>query len=375
LKGFDVQDPEEIKFGHPMPRDEVIKPRDVPEGEDPVDYKRLVYPPRSVHGYTTLNSLPYEVEIVGIVAGERARYQIPAGSDPARNRFGLWLARDYILIERKPDWIASDQAYIPFHFVVNCNQFALTANRGSVGNTPREVMEAVEKTVREYLSTEVYESKKYLDWEEARFEAQIRRKRSKQHEKIDKRTKTLQKRTLLHLPGSIEFTPRNEAETVLLLGSLIATNVNLIPVVIADAETQIGIDLLVRLYNSATRKLEYRAFEVEYKLSSFFAHKHGLDQVNGVVCWTDEGYSDGTAIEYEGKKVKYSVSQPNDGISTKGLAFDGTWIPIYVLADIVNFVRENPSAAKEWPRPFHCESCNKDLKMPLIDFVHHVNGH
>jgi hypothetical protein len=377
LKGVDREgNQEEIPFGHPMPLDAIdAAPAGVPLSEAP-KHLRKVFGPKTYSGLTDPSGIKYKAEIIGIIAGEEARYRIPEGvrRGTAKHRFGLWLCKDYIPIDHRPDLIATDQSYIPYHFVLNCDQFSLTANRGSVSNTDRELLERIESIVDEFLEKEVKSSNKFDEWEEAKKTADTHKKTKKQYEKLEKRIKALKKRELLNVAGSIEFVPRNEQETMLVLQSLLTMGVSSLPFIIDDAESQIGIDLLIRIYDSAKQELEYKTYEVEHKLSNFFEHEHGLKQVHGIVCWTDEGYKDGFTQKYMDNEIKFTVGTEKDGIASKALMITGlTPIPIYVLIDIVKSFKKIGAKAFEWESPFHCKKCGKELSIPFKEFISHSN--
>ena len=57
-------------------------------------------------------------------------------------------------IQRKNEWITSKGSeYTKFHAFINCQALKLTANRGSIENTPSEILQDLEQAVRE-----IYES-------------------------------------------------------------------------------------------------------------------------------------------------------------------------------------------------------------------------
>jgi hypothetical protein len=55
------------------------------------------------------------------------------------DRYGLWLCKDYMPIERVNDWLSSfgagSNAFTILHAFVNCQALKLTANRGTIANT------------------------------------------------------------------------------------------------------------------------------------------------------------------------------------------------------------------------------------------------
>ena len=96
----------------------------------------------------------------------RQRYKAPDGSYTIQDRYGLWLSKDYIPIQRKNEWIVSKGSeYTKFHAFFNCQNFKLTANRGSVEATTPEILQDIENKAKE-IYTQITNSEEYaiLDW-------------------------------------------------------------------------------------------------------------------------------------------------------------------------------------------------------------------
>ena len=78
----------------------------------------------------------------------RGRAPLP-GMYQVQERYGLWLTKDYIPIQRKNEWVTSrGSEFTKFHAFLNCQSLRLTANRGSIENTPTEIIDALETAAR-----------------------------------------------------------------------------------------------------------------------------------------------------------------------------------------------------------------------------------
>ena len=73
----------------------------------------------------------------------------------SEERYGLRLCREYVPIQRFNAWVSERSEYTRMHAFVNCDALNLTANRGSVENTPQDLLEDVEATVRRVFADRV----------------------------------------------------------------------------------------------------------------------------------------------------------------------------------------------------------------------------
>ena len=157
LKGLDQDDLETLTFGHIFPDESA----DVNALFDTYTVQAPNYFSRRIITSGSLPNLP-EVRYHAIfsVEGKRVKYDsnpmlrrpgynAPEGAYTVQDRYGLWLSKDFIPIQRKNDWITTKGSeFTKLHAFVNCQALKLTANRGSVDNTPAEILQDVEKVVR-----------------------------------------------------------------------------------------------------------------------------------------------------------------------------------------------------------------------------------
>ena len=78
----------------------------------------------------------------------RPGHQAPKGAYTVQERYGLWLCKDYIPIERKNEWISTKGSeFTKFHAFFNCQNFSLTANRGSIANTQPAILADIKEEI------------------------------------------------------------------------------------------------------------------------------------------------------------------------------------------------------------------------------------
>ena len=84
----------------------------------------------------------------------RQGYSPPEGAYKVQDRYGLWLCKDFVPIQRKNDWVPTrGSEWTRLHAFINCQDFRLTANRGSIENTPSEIMDDLRS-----VASEIYEN-------------------------------------------------------------------------------------------------------------------------------------------------------------------------------------------------------------------------
>ena len=174
LQGIDKNEPEWIQYGHVFPEEQknVSKLFDEHKIDAPEYYVRKWTKAGHLRNFPEI-----EFQAVFYVEGDKAkrRYnpmlkrQGPgslAGQYTVQDRYGLWLCKDNIPVQRKNEWITTKgYEYTRFHAFINCQSLRLTANRGSVENTPSEIMDDL-RNAAELLYREITLSDDWseLDW-------------------------------------------------------------------------------------------------------------------------------------------------------------------------------------------------------------------
>ena len=172
LKGIDVTDEERVQFGHPFPSESA------PVGDLLQQYNvdaPQYFSKRWIQSGSLANFPEIKYEMVFAVEGDRVKREwnkmlrgrgrapLP-GMYQVQERYGLWLTKDYIPIQRKNEWVTSrDSEFTKFHAFLNCQSLKLTANRGSIENTPTEIIDALETAARS-LYKQIEETDEWTEW-------------------------------------------------------------------------------------------------------------------------------------------------------------------------------------------------------------------
>jgi len=234
------------------------------------------------------------------------------------DRYGIWLGKDYIPIQRVNDWITGfgtgSNSYLLLHGFINCQDFKLTANRGSIANTNPDVLSEIKNVVQgmirsidEDLTTiDLYtvskwqDEEKTLEIEKAEFS---RRKLSIGEKKISK----YRDLTLLE--------PKNESELFGLFTTIYALNPEKFVFEPLDYNTSRGIDIIAR--NKSDNKIsdcEFWYVELKFNLEKSF--NHSFKYTRWIICWdfSSDVKHDSiitTTIEGEERTLKWVKDENN----------------------------------------------------------------
>ena len=156
--------PELLCSGHPFPKENynINKLFDT-YGEIAADYyvKKYVYAEQSLE---TMPEVKYDV-VIYFEGDEAKRAYNPmirerrnnsSGRYKVSDRYGLWLCKDFVPIQRINEWITSfgtgSNSYGLLHGFINCQKLKLTANRGTIANTNAKIISELKKAVQDSFS-------------------------------------------------------------------------------------------------------------------------------------------------------------------------------------------------------------------------------
>lgn len=313
LKGLDRQEPELISFGHPFPDESrsVEKLLDEYLTQAPDFYcKRFK---KSGH----LKNYPYiTYEAIFSVEGTKVKYahnpmirrqkHSPTGSYTIQERYGVWLCKDYIPVQRKNEWITyKGTEFTRLHAFFNCQKFHLTANRGSVDNTPAEIMQDIKDEIVK-IYNEIVDSDDWrnMDWLENESKAYTTKEREKKD--FVWRTDRAQKSNIALLDGYTLVKPEQESGVFALLVQLGLLRPDLFPFQIVDYDTHAGYDVIVKGNDNAPiyqSKLYY--VELKHTLKNQF--NHSFENLHSIVCWDTELKHGDTAEDIAKEERKLQI--------------------------------------------------------------------
>lgn len=292
LKGVDKTDPEKILFGHIFPKDSknVQILFDDYLAESPKYYCKRIVRSGNLENYPEIHyDTIFVVEGVKVKYGynpmiRHSGYSAPTGAYTIQERYGLWVCKDFIPIQRKNEWITQKGSeYTRFHAFFNCQDFRLTANRSSVDNTPSEIMEDIKKVVSK-IYEEIVQSDDWrtLDWLES--EAASYNSIQKEKKDFEWRLKRTTSAKIADYNGIRLVEPTQENGVFSIFMQLQAIDSQLFPFVIIDYDTHVGIDVIVKAQDDIPIKSS-KLFYVEFKNYLKRDFNHSFENLHSIVCW------------------------------------------------------------------------------------------
>lgn len=331
LKALDVDEYEKLEFGHIFAKEN----NDVNQlfekyEENAADYfvKKYIYQDRSLDARPDI-----KYDVVIYIEGDEAkkiynpllrkRKNNKKGNYKVSDRYGIYLCKDYIPIQRVNEWITGfgtgSNSFVMLHGFINCQKLKLTANRGSVANTNMQIVNEIRKGVEEILKeidVDLYKNNigTLKKWQQ---EA-----KTEEVEKVafQKRKELILAKKYFEINGRVFLEPRNEAELYGLFMSIYTLYPDKFPFEPLDYDESIGIDLIAR--NKTDNKIadcEYWYVELKYLLGSR-EFNHSFRNIRIIVCWDfSSNLKDGSTISstagdsdrqfhistLDGKKVYY----------------------------------------------------------------------
>jgi uncharacterized protein YceK len=344
LKGLDQDDLETLTFGHIFPDESA----DVNALFDTYTVQAPNYFSRRI---ITSGSLPNHPEVryhaIFSVEGKRVKYDsnpmlrrpgynAPEGAYTVQDRYGLWLSKDFIPIQRKNDWITTKGSeFTKLHAFVNCQALKLTANRGSVDNTPAEILQDVEKVVRNCYQA-ITESDEWLQLnyleEEAEGYNTVEKERKNFALRIDKANKS----NIAAYKNIVLVEPKRESGVQSLVVQLLTVEPGLFPFSVVDYDTHEGIDIIVKA-NDTVPVSGSRLYYVEFKYLLSSAFNHSFENLHSIVCWDTELKHGDIVKDVNREERKLAVVAPQDAADYTRYFLDNPWkahrIEVFVLKD------------------------------------------
>lgn len=294
LKGIDATEPEVLKFGHVFPEESknLSKLLDVFGADAPA---HLVKKWR--HSGVLKNFPDIKWEAVFSLEGDDAKRAVntmirgkgralQTGMYSVQERYGLWLCKDHIPIQRMNEWITiKGSEFTRFHAFVNCQAFRLTANRGSVMNTPPAVFEDIQQAVNEFYRNKIAASTDFteLEWLEGQAAAYINAE--KDEKDFEKRVKKLSKRKVAKFKHLEVLEPENEVAVLALVTAITAIDEGALPFRLLDYTTYRGNDALATFSKDDLPLEKLNVGYIEFKHTLQPAFNHLFKHLREIVCW------------------------------------------------------------------------------------------
>ncbi len=317
LKGLNSTEEHKIRFGHFFPNQS--------ESIDKLFETHLTKAPdyyckKIVKTGNLKNSPEISYEAVFFIEGNKVKqaynnmlrrpgYSAPEGSYTVQERYGLWLCKDFIPIQKKNEWITyKGSEFTKFHAFINCQGLRLTANRGSVDNTPMEIISDIKDEVKR-LYDEIIEGDDWrnLSWLED--EAEAYKTTEKEKNDFKWRIEKVNKANICQFNGQTLVKPERESGVYSLVLKLLTIKNNLFPFQIIDYDTYSGIDVIVKGIDSApiyNSKLYY----VEFKYFLIDKFNHSFENLHSIICWDTEIKHNDIITDVNKEERKMQIEAP-----------------------------------------------------------------
>ena len=314
LKGLNVREYEEIPFGHIFPEEN----HDVSKLFDEYIVKAPDYYCKRIVKVGQLKNFPeIKYEAVFYIEGNKVKqsynsmlrrkgYSAPAGAYTVQERYGIWLCKDYIPIQRKNEWVTyKGSEFTKFHAFFNCQDLRLTANRGSVDNTPQELLDDIRQVVYEEIYSKIIEGDDWRQLEWLEEEADGYRTTEKEKKDFEWRKTKINKSNIAMYKGLTLVQPQRESGVFALTIQLTTLNPSIFPFQILDYDTHSGIDVIVK-GDHTTPIHQSKLYYVEFKQYLQNNFNHSFVNLHSIICW-DTDIKHGDIIEDINKEKRRMV--------------------------------------------------------------------
>lgn len=312
---------EPIAFGHVFPASDVTDIRQL-RGFDDIDPLKFYVRTWAFENEPLEHNPEKRIDFLFAIEGEGARRQYNdmlrrqgkprrPGDYLSEERYGLWLCRDYVPIQRFNQWVSEKSEYTRMHAFVNCDALNLTGNRGSVENTPQELLDDVEKTVRTIFAERIEKHDDYAKFEDEMLALERHRHATKEASDYKRRLKRLEAKQCVKI-NNIEFlSPSTETDLIALVAGVQAIIPDILPFTIRDYDSHFGFDALA----ARSRELDPTEVEhlfVEFKLDLKGEFNHTFEKLEAILCWGTRMKDQQEVTDLAGQKGTYRISATRD---------------------------------------------------------------
>ncbi len=325
LKGIGQGEFEEIAQGHCFPDDS----KDINKlFEDHLIRAPDYYSKRIVKTGALRNYPEISYQAIFCIEGKYAKYSYntmlrrqgygaPEGAYTIQERYGLWICKDYMPIQRKNEWITyKGSEYTRFHAFINCQDLRLTANRGSVDNTPTEVLQDIKDEVRKIYDG-IVKGDEWTSMEWLEDEASSYQTTEKEKKNFDWRIKKINRANVAEYKGAKLVEPERESGVFSIFIMLSQIEDNLFPFHVIDYDTHDGIDVIAK-GDINTPIASAKLFYVEFKRTLSKGFNHSFKNLHSVVCWNTDIKHDDVLKDINNEERKMQIISPEkDGDYTR----------------------------------------------------------
>ena len=227
----------------------------------------------------------------------------------AGQRYGLWVCKGGVPVEKVDDWIEGGKgvgAYTFLHAFIDCDDFRLTANRGSVKNTEIDKLNKIREAFNKVFSsnrikTALEERRLWEELEKTSLSVRADKANLKKRYSDGKKRKKiiLPDKTVLLAPREIK-TGYSEAETFGLLTQLMTKYPKLFTFSLLDYDTNVGMDFVVEDNLGAPKYIELKG-----ELIKLINHPFSL--IYKFICYDTKLSSGEELLDKEETKMVFDI--------------------------------------------------------------------
>jgi len=246
----------------------------------------------------------------------RPGYAAPEGAYTIQERYGLWICKDFIPIQRKNEWITfKGSEYTKLHAFINCQDLRLTANRSSIDNTPSEILQDIQLEVRR-IYEDIVKGDEWTSMEWLEDEAQAYQTTEKEKKNFEWRIKKIKRSNICVHDGLTLVEPERESGVFSIFLLLSNKYPDLFSFQIVDYDTHEGIDVIAK-GDKTTPIVHARLFYVEFKRTLTANFNHSFENLHSVVCWETDIKNDDLIKDINGEERKMQIISGTDDDYTR----------------------------------------------------------
>lgn len=240
----------------------------------------------------------------------RSGYSAPSGAYTIQERYGLWICKDFIPIQRKNEWITyKGSEYTKFHAFINCQDLRLTANRSSVDNTPSEILKDIKEEVQK-IYADIVKSDEWAEMEWLEEEAVAYQTTEKEKKNFNWRIKKINRANIATYKGINLVEPERESGVFSIFLMISNLEKDLFPFYIIDYDTHDGIDVIAK-GDDSTPIVNAKLFYVEFKKLLSKGFNHSFENLHSIVCWDTDIKHDDIIKDINKEERKLQIIPPD----------------------------------------------------------------
>ncbi len=238
-------------------------------------------------------------------------------------RYGIWACKGGVPVEKIDNWYEGGKGtYSYMQTFIDCDDFKLTANRGSVQNT--EI--AIINSIKAAFNNELNNNNSVMAIMNEREDIEAKKKNStslkKDQAALKERSNMVKNRKSIILPnGKVLLSPTqkksgiSESETMVLLINIMAHYPDLFDFNILDYDTHSGIDFVIE--DKVTHEPKY----IELKGTLTSEMNHPFELIDQFICYNTNLFDGQIVTDNQDKNVRVDFN--NVTYKSENLDFDG----------------------------------------------------